>query len=184
MAWSPDNELLASAGSSPDISFWETKTLSRVRSIAGAPAFCDSLAWSKDGKILALGGQENSVQLRDPQTGSLLRALPGHAGGVLQCVAFSPDGKSLVAAGWCGIARVWNVQTGSPRGSLLQLANGQGAIFSAEGHFQGTEQSQAAVVYVAEQDDGLQVTLPPSEFAQRFHWQNDPQRVKIFGAVD
>ncbi|MCY2994187.1 MAG: hypothetical protein NTY19_40875 [Planctomycetota bacterium] len=179
LTWSPDNELLASAGISQDVNLWDAKTLQRARSIAGAPAFCDSLAWSKDGNVLALGGLDNSVQLRDPRTSALLRALPGHANGVMQGLSISPDSKRLVAAGWGGIARIWNVQTGSPQGSVLQLANGQGALLSAEGHYQGTDQAQEAIVYVAEQDDGLQVTLPPSEFAKRYGWTNDPQRVKI-----
>jgi WD40 repeat protein len=97
---------------------------------------------------------------------------------VPQCVSFSADGKSLVAASGGGIARIWNTETGSPQGSLLPLADGHGTMLSADGHYRGTERAKDAILYVAEQDDGQQATLTPDDFAQRYGWRNDPQRVQ------
>ncbi|MBM4095108.1 MAG: hypothetical protein FJ276_37735 [Planctomycetes bacterium] len=129
--------------------------------------------------MLALAGTDSLLELCDPKTGALLRTLPGHAWGVERGAAFSSDGKTLVARDCGNLTRLWNVETGIPRVSLLQLADGQGLMISADGHYQGTEHAEDAIVYVAELDDGVQVTLSPSEFAKRFGWHNEPQRVKL-----
>jgi eukaryotic-like serine/threonine-protein kinase len=57
-------------------------------------------------------------------TGEIVRAIPGEADG-LRCVAFTPDSRSIVAAGDGMVVRVWDVATGQ---ELLALDGHQASI--------------------------------------------------------
>lgn len=57
----------------------------------------NSVAISRDGKLVATAADEGGVRLYDARTGAMLRAI-GEAGD--RCVVFSPDGRTLTAAGF------------------------------------------------------------------------------------
>lgn len=71
----------------------------------------DSVAVSPDGLLVATAGGEGGVRLYDARTGALLRAI-GESGD--RCVTFSPDGRTLTAAGFHmdKLVGLWDVQTG------------------------------------------------------------------------
>lgn len=57
------------------------------------------------------------IRIWDAQTGSIVRSLQApqsapHGLGVVETMAFSPDGKTLVVAYWDGVVRYWNVADG------------------------------------------------------------------------
>src|SRR5258708_5043579 len=52
------------------------------------------LMFSPDGKELVSVGDDMLIRIWDPATGKELRQIRGHRGGV-ECLAFSPDGKTL-----------------------------------------------------------------------------------------
>jgi len=74
-----------------------------------------SLKFSPDGAILAVGGYKQ-VRMIAPSTGKVVRTLEGHADYV-RSIAFSPDGKRLLAGGGPpqqgGEIKVWDVATGT-----------------------------------------------------------------------
>src|SRR5262249_38430242 len=71
----------------------------------------DSVAVSPDGSLVASAGGEGSVRLYDAKTGTLVRALGAASG---PCVGFSPDGRTLSAAGFHmdKLVGVFDVQSG------------------------------------------------------------------------
>ncbi|MFN8470375.1 MAG: WD40 repeat domain-containing protein, partial [Caldilineaceae bacterium] len=70
------------------------------------------------GGLLASGGEDSVVRLWDIQSGSLVRELKGHTG-VVNGVAFTEDGKSLVSGGeGTGTLRIWDVATGVEKQAL------------------------------------------------------------------
>ena len=70
------------------------------------------LAYSSDGKLLASGGYDGSVCLWEANSGKLVRELAPLKFG-LYALAFSPDGKTLVATSQGGEgAHTWEVATG------------------------------------------------------------------------
>jgi WD40 repeat protein len=79
----------------------------RLRIPARSPA---PLAFSADGRILATGGgwHEKSVRLWDVQSGNLIRELTGKPSRA-RVLAFSPDGKRVVAGCADGTAILWDL---------------------------------------------------------------------------
>jgi WD40 repeat protein len=71
----------------------------------------DSVRVSPDGVLVATAAGEGGVRLFDARTGKLLRCV-GEAGD--RCVVFSPDGRTLTAAGFHMDKRagLWDVQSG------------------------------------------------------------------------
>jgi WD40 repeat protein len=73
-------------------------------------ASVNSVAVSPDGTLVASAAGEGGVRLYDARTGDLLRVI----GAGDRCVVFSPDGKTLTAAGFHmdKLAALWDVQSG------------------------------------------------------------------------
>ncbi|MBV8610072.1 MAG: PD40 domain-containing protein, partial [Singulisphaera sp.] len=66
------------------------------------------------------GGWGDSARLWDAATARPLATAPEYQGGVVQSVAFSPDGRTVLTGGWDNTARLWDVATGQPRGRPME----------------------------------------------------------------
>jgi WD40 repeat protein len=77
----------------------------------------ESVAVSPDGSLVATGAGESGVRLYDARTGARLRAIGSswdQKGAGSRGVAFSPDGRTLAAAGFSSdkVVGIFDVQTG------------------------------------------------------------------------
>lgn len=77
---------------------------------APPPLSVDSVTVSPDGSLVATAGGEGGVRIYDAKTGEPLRAI----GSGDRCVVFSPDGRTLTAAGFHmdKLVGIYDVQTG------------------------------------------------------------------------
>jgi hypothetical protein len=66
------------------------------------------------------------------------------------------------------------------RGVFLPFPDEKTLAIHADGHYRGSPRVEKELVYVVQTDKG-QETLTPEEFAQRYHWKNDPTRVRLTG---
>ena len=122
--FSPDGRWLASAAGD-----WQDKNRpgeiiireipsGRVhRTLRGHNGIAWAVAFSPDGRLLATGGGEyrtpnQEVILWDMATGLESRRFPNLPGGV-GCVAFTPDGRRIIASAAKAIL-AWEVETGRP----------------------------------------------------------------------
>lgn len=113
LAFSPDGQQLASAGSDGRLVLWalEPPSAAAVWQIADKietrTYVPRSIAFSPDGLLLAVGSSSGSVRLYEVKTGRIKGQLNGHKQGVNQ-LAFSPDGARLAASSKDGVL-VWRL---------------------------------------------------------------------------
>ena len=67
-------------------------------------------SWSPDNRVLAVG--EKQVDLVELATLGVRRKLPGHAGGPIRGVAFSPDGRVLATGSSDTTVLIWDMSDG------------------------------------------------------------------------
>ena len=53
---------------------------------------------------------------------------------------------------------------------------------SPEGHWCGSPDIEDKLIYVARTAEGRQTTFSSAEFADRFGWKNDAEKVKLTGS--
>ena len=104
ISFSPDGELLASAGGDQTIKLWRKDGTLLKTLIAGEDS-AYAISFSPDGEILASSGRNNTIKLWR-KDGTLFKTLEGHKGNI-SAIGFSPDGEFIASAGHDGTVRLW-----------------------------------------------------------------------------
>jgi WD40 repeat protein len=143
LAWSPNGKILASGGQDHWIKLWDPATGRDLFPVPGHHTSIDTLCWSPDGKVLASHSVSGTVRLWNPRTGTHLRALPHKQG---DSMAFSADGRRLIAGGYEEALRVTDAATGRTL-SVRESAEGEewSEVVSADGQLIATQEENGAV---------------------------------------
>jgi WD40 repeat protein len=116
-AFTPDGKALVVIDEDGKTALWDVKTTKKVRDLDGAMTHRDVeiVGVSKDGKtVAALDGGWHSlprIVVWDGATGKRAARPAGHDGTVT-CIAFAPDGKTLVSGSIDKTVRLWDPRTG------------------------------------------------------------------------
>jgi len=147
------------------------------------------LVWQGNDRLLSLG-KDDRVCFWHVPTGKREKAVgpfpkAGRTGSNIVWTdlrLFSPDGR-LLAIPRKNALQIWEVEGRRLLGNLSLLRAGPPRFFLAvteEGHYRAPKHAGGHLVYVADTKRG-QETLSPAEFAKRFGWKNDPERVRLTG---
>jgi len=133
----------ASSLNSP-LKVWEVATRRLIRRLNGHTGYGISLDFSRDGTLMASGSQDGTAIIWSTETWKATQTLKNpdmdsiynQAGrrGMVEDVAFSPDGKTLALASYEGTVQLWDVASGK----LLETRTGhsggvEAVVFSPDG---------------------------------------------------
>jgi len=154
LAFSPDGKhLVAGFGSknmlmglsSPSpLKVWEVATRRLIRRLSGHTGYCIALDFSRDGTLLASGSRDGTAIVWSTDSWKAMKTLEnpepdsvfGRSGlkGMVEAVAFSPDGKVLALASREGTVQLWDVADGKLLDMLKGHSSGvESVAFSPDG---------------------------------------------------
>ena len=107
VAFSPDNQYIASGGTDGEIILWDIKG-NPIHSLKGHKDIVYSIDFSSDSQYIASGGNDNTVRLWDLE-GNEIATFRGHKNGV-DSVTFSPNGQ-YIASGGRNTIRLWDLNS-------------------------------------------------------------------------
>ncbi len=181
VAISPDGKTLAAGCYDHRIRLWNMaggKDLAELE-YGGSPPQVACIAWSPNGQVLASGRSNHTVQfwnLKDPS--KPLQNLA--AMGPVVAIGWTPGGSTVATANHERTTRFWDAATGQLRGSYV-AETGHIAAVSADGHFRSEISANDPELFYVVLTKGSMDTLPPSEFAAKFKWKNNPSQVRLTG---
>jgi WD40 repeat protein len=108
LAFSSDNNRLASADARGGIRVWDMQSGKVIRSWSQDPGAVLCVLFSPDGRWLASGGADGVVRLWDLNGNSLAHSFP-KAAGHITCLAVSPNSRWLASGGADGAVRIWDL---------------------------------------------------------------------------
>ena len=157
VAFSPDGKYVASStggagGELPEpgeVNVFKAETSDRILSFSQSSTA--ALAFNRTSTRLASALSDGTVRIREFPSGRLLLTLTAHTGApgvsetdqtglilgrqkAVRCIAFSPDGSCLAAAGYDRVLRVWNAETGAETNAFpFDAARINAVTFSPDG---------------------------------------------------
>jgi WD40 repeat protein len=108
VAYSPDNNLIATAGESAALKLWDPVKGSEIQTLSGHTDEVLGIAFSRDAQEIVSGGWDRTVKIWDPKTGSPTASLGGL--GVVYSVALSPDSRWVALGSGESTLMLWNTR--------------------------------------------------------------------------
>ena len=115
VAWSPDGQVIASAGEDKTVHIWEALSGDEVLTLRGHKDWINSLSWSPDGAHLVSVSNDKTAHVWNARSGIatlIFDAASMWRDGGLNAVAWSPDGFHIASGGNDRRVHIWNALSG------------------------------------------------------------------------
>lgn len=123
VAWSPDNETVATGSDDKTIRLWNALTgKAHPKAFSGHHNYVYSIAFSPKGNIIVSGSYDEAVFLWDVRSAKVMRSLPAHSDPVAG-VDICHDGTLVVSCSSDGLIRIWDTMTGQCLRTLVHDDN-------------------------------------------------------------
>lgn len=123
-------------------------------------------ALSPNGQWLASAGENESIQIRSLQNDTLIKQI-GHHAGILQKIAFTPDGKKIITQYYGAYVNLWDIDAGQLLGKPIEYGEVAGSdrleriVFSPNGYFLAAQGPNGQSIQIRKIPEGtLHQTLP------------------------
>jgi RNA polymerase sigma factor (sigma-70 family) len=144
MAFTVDGRRLVSVGGDGKIWVWDVHSGETVRKLDGRMSIGRSMALSNDSKTVALGAVGHTIRLWDLESGNeLFTDYVGHDSQI-NCLAFSPDGATLVSGGDYQQTFLWDTARWQ-RQAVLPISS-RSVAFSPGGRMLATVSNNSSTV--------------------------------------
>ncbi len=143
--YSPDGKLLASCGKDQTVRLWNASDRRLMDTLRGHTKEVNIIAFSRDGSLLASGGEDGVVNVWDvasaistapSDTSSPSRPSPKYQYNLtlpVATVAFSPDGRTLAAAGTNHAIELFPLEPNGLRRTMPTTGQVSAVLFSHNG---------------------------------------------------
>ncbi|REK21255.1 MAG: hypothetical protein DWQ45_23030 [Planctomycetota bacterium] len=158
LAFSPDGEMLASAGLDGNARLWNATTMEPIGPVMPHPADVRAIAFHPSGGVVVTGCEDGLARLWSVETGQPLGVSLKHAQAI-SCVTVSPDGESIATASHDKTARLWDAYSGQPLGGPLW--------------------HRAPALWVSFHPDGTQLTTASPDHLARIWQLRPPVRERV-----
>lgn len=162
-AFSPNNELLATASWDGKVKIWNVLNGMLVGRLAKHDGPVYSVAWDPKNRFVASAGADNMILLWDPSKNEIVQKLEGHSNAV-SCVRFTKDGSKLVSCSVEGVVKVWDLNTFTEEYSRIQISKNEWLTTTKSGYFDGSPKALYLVNYVS----GMEV-VPVGSLFDKFY---------------
>jgi WD40 repeat protein/serine/threonine protein kinase len=138
LAYAPNSATVVTGSEDETVSIWNTATDQEIRTFKGHTDEVRAVAFSADAKDVASAGRDSTVEVWDAASPPEPRTLRSPSvltyGGMVECLAFGPDGRRLVSGHDDHALRIWEL----PSGRTLRVIPGHTkpikcAAFSPDG---------------------------------------------------
>ena len=179
LAWSPDGKtLLVGAMYQDEAVLIDGDSGAARLKLKGGVRGATGLRWSSDGKSVATLSNQGLLRVWDAANGQPKRTrhFPGVSGHIA-AATWSSDGRELAWAS--GTAVHLHDSAGQPLGVVLPLDTFGALAVTPDGHYRGNARVERAIRMVVQKRDGTSETLTPAEFEKKYHFRNDPDKVRL-----
>jgi WD40 repeat protein len=117
LSFSPNGQLLASAGEDQIIHLWDVATGKEIKTFTGHTNRISSVSFSANGQMLASTSWDTTIKFWDVATGEEIKTFTGHKT-KLNSLSFSPNGNLLASGSLDGAIKLWDT---SPQQEVIPL---------------------------------------------------------------
>ncbi len=178
VSWSPDGRTLAGAEWTA-VGVLSPSGETEFQDLTTALPFTATLAWQDGGKTLVAACWEKvvawDVAARNKIREVTLEPVIRH----YALYYLSPNGKYVAAARRDdGTIRLYDASSGELRRIFAFFSERNYAVFTPEGNYIATPGAEKELVFAAIADQGPKV-FTPADFAGKYRWKNNPQKVLL-----